>query len=416
MMYRLIIFVLFIVGCSDTQKYSIDAPKCENTFVVSDYQDKAVLFVHEDNRTEFRPVFSDNFVGNYAFYDCKNKLLVGLFSQKDKIGINVIDFILHRKTFYPENAGFNGVIARYDGGFLYSTAELKNGKVDSKKLGYIPPSLILSDSENSWAHIGAKEANNTNSADGLLYYYSEDKFFDLGKRTVTDIFPYGMAPISELYAGSLYVVAGDFIKIDLKTKKSSEIWKYSQKNHPKTKYTRVLSVPRESVILFVGGVLYFITTSKSWDVETDKWQHQHPKRISYKFKKSAIYAVKDQNLTFKTKLPLSDVVYANSPDKQNIYLFTKSRKVMKYNIKSNTIEGQYTMKINLEDKFHVSAVGFTDKNFIISLGEDRYANSYIVVADRNLTKFSEPYNLKMGDVNIATEKSIHTNSFRVNHL
>lgn len=416
MKYLFILISLLLVGCSSKTNTIKIVQKCENTFVLSGNGNKILLFEHENNSTKFSLLKSFNH-GEDAFYDCKRNVIVAIQNKYKKKGLDegVITFNLKNNSekLYKTYEGFNGIVARYKNGFIYSTASIKNGIVDNKKYGYIPKEKIFNkrfvSDPNYLKHGGNQQIYNDYKNGKLWYHYTEDKFFDLDKNKITTTYPFGMWSKSEIINDNLYVYADSFLKINLKTKKSVNLWNASIED--KEPNVKKLKLPKVSVRLFVNGVYYIITSSKSWDIATSRTNIK-----AVKFKRGAIYQIKDKKLSFVTMLPFDDIVYANSPDKQNLYIFTKSRKVIKYNIQENRIVETYKLNVNLDKKFELATVGFTNDNFIISFQEDRYSNAYIVLADKKFTKFSKPYNIKMGGMNISTEKSIHTNHMRVNNL
>ncbi len=415
MKYLFILISLFLIGCTNKSNNLMTTQKCENTFVLSGYGKQIMFFEHKNNSVKFN-LIKTYIGGNNAFYDCKRNLIIALQKKNNKKnikeGILVFDITNNSKKLYETNSGFNGIIARYKNGFIYSTSNTKQNRVNSKKYGYIPKSKIFS--KNFILNIKNKQYINPQKLRDYQngkrwYYYTEDKYFNLDTKKITITYPFGMWKISEIINNDLYVFAGELLKIHLKNKKAISLWnteKYKLNNNIKK-----LKLPKRSVRLFVNGVYYTITSSKSWDIATSR---NNTKAV--KFKRGAIYQIKDKKLSFVTILPFDDIVYANSPDKKHLYIFTKSRKVIKYNIKQNKIVKIYKIDIDLDKKFKLATVGFTEDNFIISFEEDRYNNAYIVLANKNFTKFSKPYNIKLGGIDIATEKSIHTNYTRVNNL
>ncbi len=415
MKYLFILISLLLVGCSNKTNTIKIVQKCENTFVLSGYGNKILLFEHENNSTKFNLLKSFNH-GKNAFYDCKRNIIVAIQNKnkKERLDEGIITFNLKNNSekLYKTNEGFNGIVAKYKNGFIYSTASVKNAIVDNKKYGYIPKNNIFPEkyildpiNEKQIDKIKIRDYKNGKQ----WYHYTEDKFFDLDKNKITTTYPFGMWSKSEIINDNLYVYADSFLKINLKTKKSVNLWDASIED--KELNIKELKLPKKTVRLFVNGIYYIITSSKSWDTATSRTSTR-----AVKFKKGAIYQIKDKKLSFVKKLPQDDIVYANSLDKQNLYIFTKSRKVIKYNIEQNKIIDTFTIDINLDKKFELSTVGFTNDNFILSFTEDRYRNAYIIVANRNFTKFSKPYNIRMSGIDISTEKSIHTNHMRVNNL
>ncbi|MCB4750462.1 MAG: hypothetical protein LGB55_03245 [Sulfurovum sp.] len=399
MKHALVLISLLLIGHAAKTDTSKIVQKCENTFVLSGYGNQIMLFEHKDNSTKFN-LLKIYHQGNNAFYDCKRNIIIALQNKKRRLkeGILIYNISNNSQKLYETNSGFNGIIAKYKDGFIYSTSKTKLNKVNNNQFGYIPKNKIFSKS------LILNSKNNE-----LWYHYTEDRFFDLNKRSVIKTYPFGMWKISEIINHDLYVYAGDFLKINLINKKATNLW--SIDHHMLKQNTKELKLPKARVGLFVNGVYFIITSSKSWDTVTNR---NNTKAV--KFKKGAIYQIKNQKLSFTTLLPFDDIVYANSPDKKYLYIFTKSRKVIKYNIKKNKIVQIYKLNIHLDQKFELATVGFTDDNFIISFEEDRYRNAYIVLANKNFTHFSKPYNIRMGGIDIATQQSIHTNHMRVNNL
>lgn len=416
MKYLLILVLLLLSGCTSKVDTVKVVQKCENTFVLSGYGSKIMLFEHKNNSEEFNLLKTYN-SGQNAFYDCKRNIIVAIQNKNKKKnldeGIVTFDISNDSKKLYKTNEGFNGIVAKYKNGFIYSTNKTKQSMVDNGKFGYIPRSKIFSkefilDSKNKQTINPIKLQDYKNGNE--WYYYTEDKLFDLDKNHITMTYPFGMWKISEIIGDNIYVFAGDFLKINLKTKKSINLWN-TNNNDQRQNNVKELKLPRKRVGLFVNGIYYIITSSKSWDTATSR---SNTKAVQ--FKKGAIYNIKDNKVSFVSKLPFEDIVYANSPDKKNLYIFTKSRKVIKYNIEQNKIIDTFTIDINLDNKFELSTVGFTKNNFILSFEEDRYRNSYIILVNKSFTKLSKPYNIKMGGIDISTEESIHTNHLRVNNL
>lgn len=413
MKYLFIIISFLIIGCSNKTNTVKIVQKCENTFVLSGYGNKILLFEHENNSIKFNLLKSLNF-GKNAFYDCKRNIIVATQNKNKKQNEGIITFDINNnsKKLYKTNEGFNGIVAKYKNGFIYSTASVKNAIVDNKKYGYIPKNNIFS-KKYILNPINKDQVDKVKIRDyqngKLWYHYTEDKFFDLDENKITVTYPFGMWAKSEIIDDNLYVYADSFLKIDLNTHKAINLLKTQiSKNDTNIKQ---LALPKMTTRLFINGIYYIITSSKSWDTAISRTDIQ-----AVKFKKGAIYQIKDKKLSFVKKLPLEDIVYANSPDKKHLYIFTKSKKVIQYNIKENKIINTFIIDINLDEKFELSTVGFTNNNFILSFQDDKYKNAYIVLSDRNFIKFSKPYNIKMGGINISTEKSIHTNYMRVNNL
>jgi hypothetical protein len=413
MKYLLILIALLLVGCSNKTNTVNIVQKCENTFVLSGYGYEILLFEHEDNSTKFNLLKSFNH-GKNAFYDCKRNIIVAIQNKNKKQNEGIITFNLSNNTkkLYKTNEGFNGIVAKYKNGFIYSTASVKNAIVDEAKYGCIPK-------ENIFLETYILDPKNKNFIDKqqiidykngkLWYHYVDNYFFDLDRQKISKNYPYGMIHTGEIINNILFSETyGGYLEINLDKVYSKDFY---SSNIIFDKSTMNLLLPKNSIRLFVNGIYYIITSSKSWDTATSRTNTK-----AVKFKRGAIYQIHNKKLSFVITLPFDDIVYVNSPNKKYLYIFTKSRKVIKYNIKQNKIIHISKLKIKLDKKFELSTVGFTEDNFIISFEEDRYKNAYIVLSDRNFIKFSKPYNIKMGGINISTEKSIHTNYMRVNNL
>jgi hypothetical protein len=394
--FAIFVFTLFLIsagGCSGKQGQLSHINECNNTFVVSAMDGYRVfLFEHRPHDVAFR-LIGEYSNGSSAFYSCEDHCLV-MLQEAEKEGIKTIDILNNKQTVYETKSGFNGIVARGPDWFLYSTAAIRQARADVDKLGYIPPDNI---SPLSLSKSGKQKS--------LAYFYTEDRMFDLKKHRVVRTYPFGMWRLSELIGDDLYVFAGDFIRVNLKTGKAERLWDHQDEAAQKENGSYYL--PQMSVQLFVNGVLYVVTSSESWDTVTKTGQKK-----SLKFKKGSLYKVENKHLSFVTKLPMDDIVYANSPDKKFLYIFTKSRKVIQYDIERNATKHIYNIPVDLNATYELGTVGFTNDNFIMAFEDDEYMDGYIVVTDRNFTRLGKPYRLDIGGIDISTEKSIHTNSYR----
>jgi len=390
----LAIFAVLITGC--TGKKNI--PECKNTFVVSGDGYRVSFFEHDTNNVSFH-LIGEYLEGTDAFYSCNEQSLVMFQENEKEEGIKVVDIKTGKQKLYETNEGFNGVIARKDNWFLYSTSLMKKNKLNLKLTGHIPKYKIFNNSEKN---------NNKKYVDSNSKYYAftEDKMFSLNEHKVIKTYPFGMWPISELVGHTLYVYIGDYVKINIETGKAEKLWIQSNDNNTSINYKDHI-LPKQDVELFVNGVLYIITSSQSYGVHDNE-----NNEIAVKFERGAIYKLENGKLSHVTKLPFNDIVYANSPDKKYLYIFTKSRKVIKFNIDDNLIDKTYDINIDLNSTYELGTVGFTNENFILTFEDDEYMDGYIVVTDRNFSRYSKPYRLDIGGIDVSTEKSIHTNSYR----
>jgi len=115
-------------------------------------------------------------------------------------------------------------------------------------------------------------------------------------------------------------------------------------------------------------------------------------------------------------LPIGDIVYMNSPDRKNIYLFTKSRKVIKYNIKQQKVLFVRTIKADIDPSYVLTVVGYTKTDFIYEFNNLDGVDSYVVVGDQDITKIGTPKAVEITHSTITTEQTVSTNVHRTNFL
>ena len=408
------ILSLFLSGCNSTGNHhnfpnTAKVTQCDNTFVLSGFGESVMLFEHETNGTDFKLLrWYDDDAGKDAFYDCQTNQIISImegsrYTSEITEGIRFYDLKDNHRIIIKTHEGFNYVVTRYKRGFIYSTAGGGSAKVDTDKYGYIPfqNQYCKGGNEELWLKEGRCVGGE------LYYYYVESKLFSIDEKKVIDTYPFDLYGLAELIGDDLYVDGGDYIKINLKTKRVTSLWNGQEKH-----YDYGTGLPGSRVMLPVNGIYYFLTNTESWDTDTDPDSMTSGTELRH-FKKGALYQFKDKEIAFVAKLPLEDIVYANSPDKKHLYIFTKSRKVMKYDLKNNALVATYTIDTPINPKYHLSTVGFTKDNFILTFEEPGWAHAYVVVANRDFSQISKPYYIEMGGIGVATEQSIYTNNYGV---
>ena len=404
---------VFLAGCTPASNHhnfpnTAKVNHCENTFVLSGYGESIMLFEHEVNSTQFQLLrWYDN--GTDAFYDCQSNQIISLLEGGNNSGITegirFFDLKDNHRTIVKTHEGFNRVVARYKRGFIYSAAKIKLARVNTQKYGCIPKENIIPKDdvighENEWP----PEMVSDYKQGKLWYNYVDNYLFDIDSRKKAKNYPYGlMTSDSERIGKDLYVsVSGGFLKIDLDRTYAENFYSADMVSDPSSG-KRIL--PRGSVGMFVKGIYYLIVASNGGDT-----------RRLEDYKKGGLYQIKDKKISYLTKLPFDDIVYANSPDKKYLYIFTKSRKVMKYDIEHNTTVATYTIPVDIDPKYVLGTVGFTKDNFILTFQEPGWAHAYVVVANRDFSKISQPYYIEMAGISVTTQQSVQTNHDRVNDI
>ena len=404
----LLCFLFFFMGCTQ-EKRQIDIPQsCDNVFVLSDYSDYVVMLEYNRSNLESKILYDDLF-GNYAYYDCARKSLIAL-QDIDRGLVKTYDLKKNTIKSHEVGGGYNVMISRYKSGFIYSAARMERSEVDPS-LGYTPPSKIVPksrvlDPENK--DIYSQKVIADYKQGKRWYMYVDNYFFDLDSQKIKAHYPFGMMVNGERIGDTLYVqVSGfDFLKIDLKTGKSQKMYEAnttSQKNIP--------AIPKNAPRLFANGDYYVAMTEESWNVR----DQERKKLVGYQ--KNALYVMqKNKTLRLLSNLPIGDIVYMNSPDRKNIYLFTKSRKVIKYNIKQQKVLFVRTIKADINPSYVLTVVGYTKTDFIYEFNNLDGVDSYVVVGDQDITKIGTPKAVEITHSTITTEQTVSTNVHRTNFL
>ena len=145
----LALFLFYIQGCFKIKQPNI-IKNCNNTFVLSGYGNQIMLFEHQNSSTDFKLLKSyspKKYIGYIdAFYDCKRDILVALQTSRrtNKQGLITFDIKNYKRKLYKTDEFFNGIIGLYKNGFIYTTAKIQHGVVDTKRYGAITKSNIVS--------------------------------------------------------------------------------------------------------------------------------------------------------------------------------------------------------------------------------------------------------------------------------
>ena len=389
--------IFLLSGCNSTS--TVKPKYCDNTFVLSGYGQKIFLFEHQEKGVNFHLLQKYN-GGIDAFYDCKHNTVVAYKFHKVSGSNNtegIVEFNVdndNRKELYPMKEGYNGLLARYKNGFLFATAKLRRGLADRQKLGCIPNSNVLMDkSGTKW------------------YKYTNAHFFDLDQKKITRTYPFDLWDNAELIGDELYTFFGNFVKVNLKTGKEECLLKDDKIEPPINSNIHTRVIPKKTVRLYVGGTLYVITSFASWDTARNRTN----KKLIH-FNKGAIYKIANKKIVYVAQLPFDDVVYANSPDKKSLYIFTKSRKVMKFDLQRNKLIEVYNINVDLSGEYELGTVGFTNSVFVLTFQKGSYRDTYVVTANKDFSKYGKPYRIPIGGADVTSQATVQTSYRRTNNL
>ena len=382
--------VLLLIGLTACNSTSIHHAKvnnsaeavqqCDHTFMVTSNGD-ALLFEHDAKGMGYHLLRKLDLLDD-PFYDCKRNQVVGIeshatstsyFSPNYVNGVTSYDLGTNTYTFHTasdmlpasvQKGWFSSLIrARYPHGFLVDVdyhGEYGSGITEDSNLSYVNLDTMK-----------------------IEHIYSQKGSFSRDNELVSD---------------TLYT--HDFHKIDLAKDTQTNLY-------PEAKNSRYLQ-PENSIHFSINGTYYLITA----DVSYNATDHEENATLM-RYQKGMLYRVDTDGLTPLLALPSQDIVYANSPDKKNIYIFTLSRKVYRYNIAQNEITQTSTLPVTLDDSYHLQTVGYTANRFVLLFNSSTDKESYtgdqtLILTDDNFTQASTPWPTEMMDADIHTEASIAT--------
>jgi hypothetical protein len=385
-------------GSKDTNP-TTQVKHCENTFVVSGYGYETALYEHEESGVNFWKLRTlDDEAGNGAFYDCQNNIIVTFLESRqiDKHGIHIYNLDDNTMKVYKKPVGFNAFLYRKNNGIVFASAKVEShalSELKQKYRGYTIPDKYL------------YTENNVTYYNGVNDYYFDFKTHNYSIEHIINLYDNCEKNNDILYADIEY---NDLIKLNLKTNMVESLW--PQENRPTLDKNSYL-FPANSVSLFVNGVNYILPTKWGWDYEDD-----NGRRLYKRYKAGYLYAIENQYLSKLIKLPFQDIRYVVSPDKKKLYIFSASRKVVRYDIDNNVIDAEYKINIDLSREYVISTVGYTDHNFILSFMSNKYRESVIVVSDKAFQNYSKFTHFNDSGISITTEKTIQTTSSRLPFL
>ncbi len=383
-----------LTACNSTSIHHADVnnsnepvQQCDHTFMVTS-NGKSLLFEHDDEGMRYRLLRKLDLLDD-PFYDCKHNQVVGIeshatstnyFSPHYVNGVTRYDLGTNTYTFHSasemlpasvQKGWFSSLIrARYRHGFLVDVDyhdEYDTGTTEDSNLSYVNLDTMK-----------------------IEHIYSQKGSF------LHD---------NELVSDTLYT--RDFHQIDL-------IKDIQTNLYPEANNSRYLQ-PKNSIHFSINGTYYLITADVSYNISDNE-----SNQTLIQYQKGMLYRVDTNGLTPLLSLPSQDIVYANSPDKKNIYIFTLSRKVYHYNIAQNKITQTSTLPVTLNNSYVLQTVGYTANRFVLlfnsSTDEESYTgNQTLILMDYNCTQASNPWSTGMMDADIHTEASIATTDERGIH-
>ena len=354
--------------------------QCDHTFMVTSNGD-ALLFEHDDEGMGYHLLRKLDLLDD-PFYDCERNQVVGIeshatstsyFSPNYVNGVTGYDLGTNTYTFHSasemlpasvQKGWFSSLIrTRYRHGFLVDVDyhnEYNTGTTEDSNLSYV--NLDTMKIEHIYGQKGS---------------YSRD---------------------NELVSDTL--CTRDFHQTDL--------IKDTQTNlYPEANNSRYLQ-PKDSIHFSINGTYYLITADASYNASDNE-----SNQTLIQYQKGMLYRVDTGGLTPLLALPSQDIVYANSPDKKSIYIFTLSRKVYRYDIAQNSITQTSTLPVTLSDSYLLQTVGYTANRFVLLFNSSTDKESYtgnqtLILTDYNFTQASNPWPTEMMDADIHTEASIAT--------
>ena len=406
-----IVFIIFgattLFGCVQNTNEKLNVNNCANTFVVSDIG-KIYLFEHENNMTNFHLLKTfDNWSNNAAFFDCKRNIVVSPYGYKgvkrDKGGVTIFDLNNDKVKDYEISDGVNGQLGLYENGVLLSTMLIHTARID-KKLGYVPPKAII-DKKIVFEspEMFPEEVVEDYKAGGLWKTFEYIHLFDLDKNEVVKSYKqntyYGKVFEDEMYAQFLEAVG----TINLKNNFQEKIIEQTIVHDKDGVH---LSMPGNSIGVFVDKEHYTISTHRSWDFASDR-----NRRISTKFKKNAIYKVENEKLIEWAVIPFENISYAVVVGK-NIFVFSGNTKnVAKYDTSTNKLTKYHLSLPALEDEYRIDSVGYTENSFIFALSVGGTSKGLIFLTDKSFTKISPIYEVPMSNMSVTTNQDIQTTNY-----
>lgn len=392
--------VLLIEGCAKEANNKIVVENCDNVFVVSD-ESEIYLFEHEVEGVDFHLLGKyQNKSNTGAFFDCKRNIIVSPYGYKgvnnNKGGVTIFNLNNGKLKDYIIPDGVNGQLGVYNNGVLLSTMLMHSTKID-KKSGYVPPNeIIKKESVLENPKMFPREVVEQYNSGELWKSFEYIHLFDLDTKTVTKSYSQNI-DYGHIYNNKLYSEFIDAVgAIDLK---NGFVEKIIERRVTKHKNEEQLSLPAISSGVFVNENYYVITTGRSWDTT---------RRKMLNFEKNTIYKVVNESLVKLTSLPFKTFAYAFSIN-ENIYIFSNtSEKVFEFNTqtKKNTL---YDLKLPDSVKGYViDSVGYTNKNFILTLSVPGYTKGAIFLLSNDFSKISQKYDAPMGAMSVTTVNNIQT--------
>jgi hypothetical protein len=406
----LFIYLFIISSCTINDKYeqstfkqehTLSLSQCDNIFVISGLFDKIKIFQHESNNTNFKLIKEFEVPGaTQGFYDCLTEKVVVLQKKttKAKGGIRIFNLKNNTNKLHLIPDGQNVIIARYKEGFIYSSALVRNAKVNKKKYGCIPSEDIFPYNigiDNSNFKMASDYKNNK-----VWYNFEYTHYYNLTKNKIEKSYPFGLIENGYILNDTLFAHTNtSLLQIDLRENYAYNFFSACKKKENYGKELIMNSVPR----LFIKDKYYTIYRGS----KRQKINKQE------NFKMNFLYEVSKNNVIPKLKIASNNIKTMISNDNKNILIFTKDRQILKYNIVKNKIVNTYNIDVDIPDEYTLYTVGYTKSNFIISFEKEYTTESYIIVANNKLNQFSKPYKLNIAQIDITSSLTLSTNSLKV---
>lgn len=395
-------------SCLQSTADKLTVSKCGNSFVISDSK-QIFLFEHDSDIEKYNLLKKlKNKSNNGAFFDCKRNIIVSPYGYKgvknNKGGVTIFDLTTNKMRDYEIYDGVNGQLGRYKNGVLLSTMLIHRAKINSEE-GYVPPKTVLDKNmifDNPKRFPQEVVEDYKHGRIWKLFEYMH--LFDLDKKRIIKSYKQN-ADYGRIIEGKIYVELIDAVGIiDLENKFRIKLLER------KTEYNNNevrLSVPANTIGVFVNKEYYLITTDRSWDFATSRNQ-----RVSKKYKNNTIYKIVDEKLIELAVLPFNHIAYSVAVG-VDIFMFSNNAKnIAKFNTLTNKITKYKILLPSVSKEYTIDSVGYTKNGFILAMSIKGTTKGLIFLTNKSFSKISAVYAVPMSNISITTNEDIQTTNYR----